>query len=176
MGCVHNWSSTPKTLPKIENGYEIKKRFAHELLTEDVQEEYLAKIEPIPASDISVSSEELEDLLKAIRGIEDDSEDDKRRFEDQRKEKEKFDSRVNVQLNDEQQEYYRWLSGISNDRPAAFSRKWAQRWVCKRAYEFRWTEELFADFERMCSYGRGGGPSGGAMERVGKKISMDGLP
>ena len=162
MGCVHNWSSTPIALPKIENGYEIKERFAHDLLTDDVQEEYLAKLEPTQISDTLVTPEE---LLKAIKIIEDDSEDYRHTFEEQRKEQEKFDSRVKSQLNDEQQEYYRWLSGISNDRPAAFSRKWAQRWVCKRAHEFGWTEELFADFERMCSHGRSGGP----MERVGKK-------
>jgi hypothetical protein len=131
-----------------------------------VQEEYLEKLEPIKEDNSSLSPEE---LLMAIRRVEYDSEDYKRSFEDQRKEREKFDGRVNAQLNDEQQEYYRWLSGISNDRPAAFSRKWAQRWVCKRAHEFGWTKELFADFERMCSHGRGGGPSGGAMERVGKK-------
>lgn len=166
MGCVHNWSSTPIALPKIENGYEIKERFARELLTDDVQKEYLAKLEPTPVSDTSASPEE---LLKVIRRIEYDSEEYKRSFEDRRKEQEEFNSRVNAQLNEEQQEYYRWVSGVSNDRPAAFSRKWAQRWVCKRAHEFGWTEELFADFERMCSHGRGGGPSGGAMERVGKK-------
>lgn len=166
MGCVHNWSSTPIALPKIENGYEIKKRFAHELLTDDLKEEYLAKIEPMPVSDNSVSPKE---LLKAIRRIKYDSEDYKRSFEEQRKEQENFDSMVSAQLSDEQKEYYRWLSGIRNNGPAPFSRKWAQRWVCKRSHEFGWTEELFADFERMCSYGRSGGHSGGAMERVGKK-------
>lgn len=166
MGCVHNWSSTPLTLPKIENGLEIKKRFALESLSGDVQEEYLAKIELMSANDTPDSQEE---PLKIIRRLGFDSEDYKRDFEVRRKEEEKFDERVNAQLNDEQQEYYRWLSGIRNDKPAGFSRKWAQRWVCKRAYDFGWTEELFADFERNCSHGRGGGPSGGAMERIGKK-------
>ena len=61
------------------------------------------------------------------------------------------------------------ISLSKNDRPATFSREWAQRWVCKRAYKFGWSEELFADFEEMCRYGRKRGPSGGAMERVGKK-------
>jgi len=166
MGCVHNWSSTPISLPNIVTGFDIKKRFADELLTGDVQREYLEKIEPTKPDTSSVSPEE---LLKAIRIVGYDSEEYKQSFEDRRREQEEFDSRVKAQLNDEQQEYYRWLSGISNDRPAAFSRKWAQRWVCKRAHEFGWSEELFADFERMCSNGRGGGPSGGAMERVGKK-------
>lgn len=166
MGCIHNWSSTPITFPKIENGFEIKERFAQERLIGDVKEEYLAKLKPISVTDASVSSEE---LLKAIRDTQYETEEYKRRFEAQKKEREKFDSRINAQLNDEQQEYYRWLSGISNDEPAAFSRRWAQRWIFKRAHEFGWTEELFSNFERVCSRGRAGGPSGGAMERVGKK-------
>lgn len=165
MSCVHNWSSTPMTLPKIENGYEIKERFAHELLADDVREEYLAKLEPNPVVDTSVS---FGDLSEAINGI-DYSEFYELNFEEQRKEREKFDNRANAQLTDDQQEYYRWLSGISNDTSAPFSRKWAQRWVCKRAHEFGWSEELFADFERMCSHGRGGGSRGDAMERIGKK-------
>ncbi len=166
MGCVHNWSATPISLSKVESGFKIKKRFADELLTGDVQKEYLGKIAPVKP-DASLSS--LGKSLKAIGGVEYDPEGYKRNFEDRRKKEEEFDSRVKAQLNDEQQEYYRWLLGISNDRPAAFSRKWAQRWVCKRAHEFGWSEELFAGFERMCSRGRGGGPSDGAMERVGKK-------
>jgi len=72
-------------------------------------------------------------------------------------------------LNNDDQEYFRWLNGLDNDRPAAFSRKWAQRWVCKRAYELGWKKELFTEFERNCSWGRGGGSSQTAMERVGKK-------
>ncbi|CAB1277619.1 NACHT domain-containing protein [Candidatus Nitrosacidococcus tergens] len=166
MSCVHNWSSTLIALPKIENGFEIKQRFAHELLTGDVQEGYLASLEQAPRSCILPSSEE---LLKALGGVEYDFEDYMCEFEDKREEQEKLDSRINAQLNDDQQECYRWLSGINNKQPATFSRKWAQRWVCKRIHEFGWTEKLFADFEMMCSHGRSGGPSGGEMERVGKK-------
>jgi hypothetical protein len=166
MGCVRNWSSTPISLSKIEAGFEIKKRFAIELLPDDLQKEYLEKIDSLKPDISSVSPEE---LLKATKTVRYDYEEYIKRFEDRRKEQEEFDSRVKAQLNDEQQEHYRWLSGISNDRPAAFSKKWAQRWVCKRAHEFGWSEELFADFERMCSHGRSSSPGGGAMERVGKK-------
>ncbi len=157
MYCVHNWSSTPISLSKAETGFEIKKRFADELLTGDVQKEYLGKIEPPKPDTSSVSPKE---FLKVVRKIE---------YESEEKEQEEFNSRVKAQLNDEQQEYYRWLLGISNDRSATFSMEWARRWVCKRAYEFGWSEELFADFEGMCRHGRGRGPNDGAMERVGKK-------
>lgn len=166
MSCVHNWSSTPIALPKIENGFEVKERFARNLLTGDVQAEYLAEIEAIKTNN---SSPPQEAILEAFRRIEHDSDNYNRSLEAQREEQKKLDDRVNAQLSDEEKEHYRWLSGVSNDRPAAFSRKWAQRWVTKRAHEFGWTEELFADFESTCSHGRGGGPGRGAMERVGKK-------
>ena len=55
----------------------------------------------------------------------------------------------------------------SVDRPAFFSKKWGQRWVCKRAYELGWKKELFEDFELQCSRGRGRGSD--FMERIGKK-------
>ncbi|USE70556.1 hypothetical protein CTT31_16100 [Pseudoalteromonas maricaloris] len=89
--------------------------------------------------------------------------------EERKKQQNEFDEKVKVLLNEEQQEKYRWLSGLSNHREASFSRKWAQRWVCKRAYEFGWSDELFSGFEKFCSYGRGHSLGGGAMERVGKK-------
>lgn len=164
MSCIHNWSSTPLSSPSIETGFEIKKRFADELLTGDVQKEYLDRIQPPLEPDISSISPK--ELVKAIKIR---AKYGSKEYENEKKEQNEFEDRIKTQLNDEQQEYYRWLSGLNNKRPASFSRKWAQRWVCKRAYEFGWTKELFAEFERRCSYGRGEGISDGAMERIGKK-------
>lgn len=160
MGCVHNWSSTSISSSVIESGLDVKRRFASEFLTGDLQEEYLKRITPVPAVKNKITWEELQ-----IKIISSDTND----YELRKEEQKKFDNKINSQLSEEQQEYYRWLSGLTNDQPAAFSRKWAQRWVCKRAYEFGWTAELFADFEKRCSYGRGAGLGSGAMERVGKK-------
>jgi hypothetical protein len=84
-------------------------------------------------------------------------------------ENESLDDRVKAQLTKDQKEYYRWLSGLSDNRAASFSRKWAQRWVCKRAYEFGWEKEKFLSFEKNCSYGRGNGSTVQSMERIGKK-------
>ena len=51
-------------------------------------------------------------------------------------------------------------------QPASFSRKWAQRWICKKVYEMGWKKELFETFERdMCIQYR----SGKKVERIGKK-------
>lgn len=166
MGCVHNWSSTPISSSKIETGIQLKERFATELLSGDVKNEYLKKIQALKTDNGKISQEE---ILKVFESVEYSSEEYNQSIEEERKQEKEFKDRVNGQLTEKQQEYYRWLSGVSNDRPAEFSRKWAQRWVCKRAHDYGWKKELFADFERMCSHGRSGGPRGGAMERVGKK-------
>ncbi|WP_406671907.1 NACHT domain-containing protein [Natronospira sp.] len=166
MGCVHNWSSTPIYASKIENGIQLKERFATEFLSGGVQNEYLKQINALKIKDNKISPEE---LLKHFEITDYNSDEYRQSFENKRKKEEAFKDRVKAQLTEEQKEYFRWLSGVSNDRPAEFSRKWAQRWVCKRAHDFGWKKELFADFERMCSHGRSGGPRGGAMERVGKK-------
>lgn len=160
MSCVHNWSSTPISSSTIESGLDVKCRFASEVLVDDLQEEYLKKIAPKAAIKTQVTWEALRVEFTAA---------DINSYELDREEQKRFDNKIKAQLSEEQQEYYRWLSGLVNDRPAAFSRKWAQRWVCKRAYELGWTEELFADFEKRCSYGRGAGLATGEMERVGKK-------
>lgn len=163
MGCVHSWSSTPLLNSTTENGLTLKKRFANEMLTGDLKKEYLRRINSEKKENTSITKDKLVEIISW------DNEEYKRIFEISRKEQENFDKRVNEQLNMEQKEYYLWISGLRDDRPAAFSKKLAQRWICKRAHEFGWSDELFADFERNCSFGRGGGPNGGAMERVGKK-------
>ncbi len=71
-------------------------------------------------------------------------------------------------LNEKQREEKRWLfdDKFMNDRPAAFSRKQAKRWVCKQVYEMGWKKELFGKFEKlMCSRDR----EGKLIERIGKK-------
>ncbi len=53
------------------------------------------------------------------------------------------------------------LSVENNDIP--FNKEWAQRWVCKRAYDFGWKKELFSTFELSLGYMKV------RPERVGKK-------
>lgn len=75
---------------------------------------------------------------------------------------------IEESLDTERREYFRWIFAIPGDKqPASFSKKWAQRWVCKRAYELGWKKELFEDFESHCSRGRDSGSN--LMERIGKK-------
>ena len=67
----------------------------------------------------------------------------------------------------DEEEHCRWLSGLKDNCPPAFSRKWAQRWVCKRAYELGWSKELFENFDKHnCQYIDRSRPK---IERIGKK-------
>ena len=160
MGCVHDWSSTPLSVSSPETGYDLKKDFAEKYLHGEVKAAYLEEIKPyLPEMEEEIADtpflqEEVTPLWTLIY-----------------KEEFKFEEEIKAQIPDDKRETYRWLSGLGSDRPAAFSRKWAQRWVCKRAYALGWTKELFYDFEKMwCSYGRWGGVYEiEAMERVGKK-------
>jgi len=170
MSCVHDWSSTPIDQDKIQNGYELKVRFAEEFLEGGLKEEFLVfigpeKREPIDPEDWQA---QLHDEGEHKRPSEED-------IKKQRDEREAFLDRIREKLDSGGRDYLRWLVGLANDRPSAFSRKWAQRWVCKRAYELGWDKVLFSAFERSCSRGRGEGPSASAMERVGKKYQWIGL-
>jgi len=65
-------------------------------------------------------------------------------------------------------ENFRWAQGFwrSGDTLASFSRKQAQRWVCKHAIELGWTAKLFEKFENSLQYKGRGRPQ---TERIGKK-------
>ena len=160
MSCVRHWSVTPLSESHIKTGYELKLEFAEKFLEGEVKADYRSFIEPEKREPV-VSKELVEQLNVDKNYIRLPDELIKQRQED----REAVVSKIKGNLGKEEQEYFRWLNGLSNDQPATFSRKWAQRWVCKRAYELGWKEELFSDFEKLCSRRRGGG----SMERVGKK-------
>lgn len=71
-------------------------------------------------------------------------------------------------LDDQQAKKLRRLSGgLFNNRKAEFDKLWAQRWVCKRAYELGWDKEIFEDFERI--YTKNANRRRPSTERIGKK-------
>lgn len=71
-------------------------------------------------------------------------------------------------LDDTTKESFRWSQGFwrNENITASFSRKWAQRWVCKHAIGLGWTAELFEDFEKSLGYDGRNRPR---TERIGKK-------
>ena len=149
MNCIHQWSPTPLSEPTPKTGYEYKKEFADNYLKGRLKEQYLEKI----------NSNEL-DLIQSMS--------DKEREREDKKEN-SFIEKITKGLGEEEREHFRWFSGLSNDSPAIFSKRWAQRWVCKRAYDLGWDKELFGVFEESCRHGRTAGSTNEHMERVGKK-------
>lgn len=169
MSCIHDWSPTSLSEPTPKTGYDYKKEFADNFFEGELKNQYLEKNKPIKKkpfdeADLEAAQKRVEvmmseDLIELMR--------DSR--EEQQKKENAFKDELTKDLDENQKEYFRWLSGLNNDRPAAFSRKWAQRWVCVRAHELGWNNELFEGFEKRCSFGRGSGRGEGYMERIGKK-------
>ena len=164
MGYVHDWSVTPLNEIQIKTGHELKLEFADKFLEGKVKDDYLSFIKPEKRELF-----ELKDIENQLNGDSSHTRISDELIKQLDKEREAFFSKIENNLGKEDQEYFRWLNGLSNDRPAEFSRKWAKRWVCKRAYEFGWKKELFSDFERYYSRGHDGGLSQGSIERIGKK-------
>ncbi|WP_436371796.1 AVAST type 2 anti-phage system protein Avs2 [Cytobacillus sp. BC1816] len=163
MGCVHNWSPTPLSERKPESSYEIHLKLAN-TLPDDLKSRYIAIIKK--KSDNSRTEHfNISDFLETIKSMGENYNDDKEEVVD---EWEVLKEEVKATLDDNQKEYFRWVCGQGiNDKPAKFSRKWAQRWVCKRAHELGWKSSLFASFERIYTQNYDRSPS--RIERIGKK-------
>ena len=182
MAYVHSWSPTSLAEPFPETGYDLKKQFAEAHLQGEVKARFLDDIQP-PDSERQESQSSPTALREFTLDIDEENgmfeqgnqlrDNSSNQFtahrEQERKRKEELEEMVKAQLPDSEREYYRWLSGLRDDGPAQFSRKWAQRWVCKRAYEIGWTEELFSQFDGSYPVRNGMGRGSQEIERVGKK-------
>ena len=180
MSCVHDWSPTPLSKPSPETGYELKRQFAESHLKGEIKSRFLGEIRSpeTERGDSQSSSTALQDILLDINVENGMFEDESKLWDfiqtqptavEERKRKEEIEEEVKAQLNDSEREYFRWLSGLRDDGPAQFSRKWAQRWVCKRAYEFGWTEERFSLFDGSHQVQDGRYRGKQEIERIGKK-------
>lgn len=182
MRCVHDWSPTSLSNPRPETGYELKKRFAETHLHGEVKARFLDEIQPTESETRNgqFSSTAFQDKLQDLVDDNDMSEDENQlRYsseiqfvdgdESTLKQKDDLEESIRAQLSDSEQEYFRWLFGLRDEGPARFSRKWAQRWVCKRAYEFGWTEERFSHFDGSHQVRDGRHRGKQEIERIGKK-------
>lgn len=166
MSCVHDWSPTPLSEVAPETWHELQIQFAL-TLGDDLKQRYLDYLDKINNADddmdLSALLDELEELNNDAleQTIEEEIDAEESSWDVLKKE-------IENSLDDERREYFRWISGIPGDKhPASFSRKWAQRWVCKQAHELGWKKKLFEDFESHCSRGRDIGSN--RVERIGKK-------
>lgn len=168
MGCVEEWSLTPLSEPAPATWYELQEQFAQSL-RDDLKERYLDYLNEINDADEQVNFD-LAALLNELEEF-DNKEELEQIAEEETSEEANWDAlkkEIEESLDAKSLAYFRWISGIPGDKnPASFSKKWAQRWVCKRAYELGWEKGLFEDFESHCSRGRDRGSN--LMERIGKK-------
>lgn len=166
MGCVHNWSPTPITEEVPKTGLDLKRLFAKKL-PEEIQDRYEAYLDEQEKEYKQMSEMDLDSWMEQSVEVwkEKNSKNEKKMKEETWEE---LQEEIKKVLNDIENEEFRWINGLSNgDSSASFSRKWAQRWVCKKAYELGWTKDLFSEFEKTYtrSYDRGIR----RIERIGKK-------
>lgn len=167
MSSVHKWSPTPLSEEKPQTAHDLKMQFADQL-NESLKSKYLTLLEKEeregPYGEVVIKGIIEKKGLKIVitAGSEESSDN------------EKIDTikilreEISASMTEDEKEYFRWVSGLGRGNSlGAFSRKWAQRWVCKRVYELGWTEERFGYFEqRGISHYSNKRPQ---IERIGKK-------
>ncbi len=175
MNCVHKFSPTSLTEKCPETGIELQRKFINTLSDKqkvlyrgdlknnrfmkkqqekqikDFKEEFKNKFgkefdeEYINMTRVDRTDNRYDKYLAQYNFLTDKHE------EQLSKEKNKFIKT----LTEEQREEKRWLfdhKGLFDDSfmdnsPAAFSRKWAKRWICKQVYEMGWSKDLFETFD-----------------------------
>ena len=172
MNCVHSFSPTPLTEERPETGKELQIKFIKGLTGKEKNAymEYVIKSTLLTKKrddQINILKGKFIDIMeKYIQFIDVNksktlSVKEKNRYYEYNKKlhniKETYQKQLDVlkenyesNLSEEQKEYRRWLfdDRFMDDTPAAFSRKWAKRWVCKQVYEMGWKKELFEEFEK----------------------------
>lgn len=182
MSCVHDWSPTPLNKPTPETGYELKRQFAESHLQGEIKARFLKVLRPPETEkrDSQSSSTALQDVLPGIDLENNMLEDEENLWdfgqiqvatdeEQKHKHKKMVEEEIKDKLDDREQEYFRWLSGLRDEDLAQFSRKWAQRWVCKRAYEYGWTVDHFSEFDGRYPARNSREEGIQEIERIGKK-------
>jgi len=165
MGCIHDWSPTPLSDSKPESSYDIHLKFA-ETLSADHKRRYKAHLNNKMYKNKNEHFD-LEKFLESIKLASESTEEDAE-VAQETNDWEILKDEIMTSLDESEKEYFRWVNGLGiSDRPAKFSRKLAQRWVCKRAYELGWKPELFEEFER--AYANNHDRSTATIERIGKK-------
>ncbi|WP_176345203.1 hypothetical protein [Priestia aryabhattai] len=162
MSCLRNWSPTPLNEAKPESCLEIHQKFA-ETLPSALKERYITYINKfIESQSVEINIEEF--WKETSFKVEEEAEEQKNQLD----EWDCLKADIEEILNGEDKERFRWVCSLGfSIRLATFNEKWAQKWVCKRAYELGWNSTLFQDFEKICTSNQERTVS--RVERIGKK-------
>ena len=184
MGCVHYWSPSKLSEKHSVTWLELQSNFAMEKLNSPLKEKYLEYLEKCeiknkkPQSEILMERILCGSMRAGLLGKEKDlSTEEMIRFISTSESNSKPDTwdllktEINECLSEQGKEYFRWIDTGDRvlNKPATFSRKLAQRWVCKKSHSLGWTKKLFEEFEHTYSNDDGFERQGGPIERIGKK-------
>jgi len=159
MGCIHHWSPTSINEKKPQTVYELQLQFAQNHLSGDLKERFITYIDGRNTADrIPINIKDLK-----IEFV-----DPSEAKEDKPTEFDLINDEFQKIATPEQKEFFRWVMGLGRPNSiAAFSRKAAQRWVCKKAFDLGWSKENFESFEK--TYINYSSRHQSLLERIGKK-------
>lgn len=141
MSDIHKWSSTPINAVEPQNAYELQVQFAEKIEDATLKEKFLTYLDEKKNKDEMPFVFDLESFQKNLKK--------QRSNSNEPTELDRLKIEIITSLSDENSEVFRWVMGLGrSEQIGTFSRKLAQRWVCKRAFELGWTADLFDDFER----------------------------
>lgn len=160
MSDVHKWSPTPIDEGEPQNVYQLQVQFAEKIEDPTLKEKLLSHLDEKKTKDEMPSVFDLEDFQKNLK--------EQGTTDNELTELDRLKIEIKESLSNEDFEVFRWVMGLGrSEQIGTFSRKSAQRWVCKRAFELGWTAELFDNFER--NYLGYNGRMENKVERIGKK-------
>src|SRR5699024_8930246 len=112
MSCVHDWSPTPLNEDKPESSYEIHLKFA-EILPDHLKDQYISFV----SKKVEVERNDHFDLEKFLDKIKGEAWDEEPNQTDTEIQQEKIkwenlEKEIKEVLDDEQKEYFRWVSGL----------------------------------------------------------------
>ena len=159
MSCIDRWSHTLTSIEKPQTSLDLKMSYAKSLSI-DLQKKMDKFLEEELKDEIKKSKLSMETIISRIKYV------DTAKVKPSKLELLK--NEILDALPVEEHEYFKWvMSHSGSERIVPFSKRRAQRWVLKRAYELGWEEELFGNFERY--HTSQNGRSEPKIERIGKK-------
>ncbi len=160
MSDVHKWNPTPIDESEPQNAYQLQVQFAEKIEDPTLKEKLLAHLDEKKTKDEMPFVFDLESFQKDLK--------EQATADNELTELDRLKIEIKESLSNEDFEVFRWVMGLGrSEQIGTFSRKSAQRWVCKRAFELGWTAELFDDFER--NYLGYTSRMENKVERIGKK-------
>lgn len=162
MNDVRNWSPTQVASNEAQTVGELLRNFSKDL-PKTLKEKFLACL--TIKQEIDSQPFDIKNLFERPLSLEFKQETGTKK---ELTEYESIIEQIEAILTSEKREEFHWLINEGDTNSVAkFCKKKAQKWVCKKAIELGWSNELFKDFE--FDHIKDSFRSSGLIERIGKK-------